>query len=240
MYRSDELRKIAQEELNKSGTEYVVFKIIDNEADDFFERKLGVSRVNIDYINSNNLEQIIRDEFYKMRGIDISDSKRYIISYEDAKREKDSYLVHVDLEKYVWDKELRDFVFGIQLNLEYEDEISTMQEVYEGGYNEGHCGLTSRYLAINDDSIELPSRNSTCSLLKGTAGSDDGNHCWCFKDDYIIDTTLMIKIPIELAKKIGYSWDGKLYHNSSRYLSGNDTYSIEVRKRRNDDKHKSR
>lgn len=238
MYRSDELRHIVQEKINNSKTEYMVFKIIDKEAVDILEKNIGVSRVNINLINSSNLDQIIRDEFYKMRGIDISDFNRYVISYKDATREVEEYPEYVNLEDYVWGKDLKDFVFNIKLDPEREDKVNTMQEVYEEGYNEGHCGLTSRYLARNDDSIELPPRDATCSLLKGTAGSNNGNHCWCFKDGFIIDTTLMIKIPVELAGKLGYSWDGMLNHDSSRQLSEYDTYSREANRRKNGNSHK--
>ena len=230
MYRSDELRHIVQEKLDRAHNEYVVFKIIDNDPIDSFERKIGVSRVRKEYINSSSLDQIIRDEFYKMRGIDISDSKRFEILYDDVSFEIDDYPPGINLEDYVWDDKLKEHVFNIKLNSDFEDKLSTMKEVYEGGYNEGHCGLTSRYLARSDDSIELPYRDATCSLLKGTYGSDYGNHCWCFKGDYIIDTTLMIIIPIELAKKIGYSWNNLIMHESSRYLSSGDTFSSEVDK----------
>lgn len=232
MYRSDELRHIVQEKINKNKIEYMVFKIIDNYSGDSFSKNIGIVRVDVNYISSSNLDKIIRDEFYKMRKTDISDSNRYIISYNDVTREVDEFSYYINLDDYVWDDEFKSFVFNIKLNTDIEESVSTMKEVYDEGLNVGHCGLTSRYLAINDFEVELPFKNSKCNLLKGTAGSDYGNHCWCFKGDYIIDTTLMIRIPGDIAIKLGYSWDGILYHDSSRVLSENDTYSREKIKRK--------
>ena len=132
---------------------------------------------------------------------------------------------NIDLEKYAWSEELKSFIFSIKLDKDYENNVNTMQEVYNNGFNIGHCGLTSRYLVINLKNSDL--HYGTCTLLKGTKSSPNGNHAWTVMNNIIIDTTLMICIPLEKANELGYISQKVIAKESACLLPEYDTFSNE-------------
>ena len=133
---------------------------------------------------------------------------------------------NLELEKYAWSEELKNFILSIKLDEIYEDKVSSMQEVYEKGLNIGHCGLTGRYLSRNIEKAKL--HYGTCSLLKGTKNSPDGDHAWITINNFLIDTTLMLNIPLEYIHDFGYIEEKMIAKDSSCMLSEYDTYSNEI------------
>lgn len=136
---------------------------------------------------------------------------------------------NVDLEKYKWEEELKEEIFNIKLDKDYEDKIDTMKEVYEYGINIGCCGLTSRYLAIHYPDAKL--HKGTCSLVRETKNSPNGEHAWIERENYFIDTTLMIKIPISEASKY-YESKEILEYRAARSLSEYNLYSDNIPKQK--------
>lgn len=139
-----------------------------------------------------------------------------------------SKIYNIDLEVYAWPQDLKDFIFSISLDSDYENDIISMQEVYNKGFNIGHCGLTSRYLAINfeDSFVHI----GKCTLLKGTKASLDGNHAWIIINNYLIDPTLMLCIPLEKINELGYSSQKVLAKESACTLPEYDTFSSELQR----------
>ena len=94
----------------------------------------------------------------------------------------------IQLEAFIWEKEFERKIFKIL----FEDK--TLKDIFENGYNIGNCLLTSSCI------FPLFANASICSgkveILKGTKNSINGDHVWIETDEYIIDTTLMVKIPI--------------------------------------------
>lgn len=131
----------------------------------------------------------------------------------------------INLEQYAWPESLKTSFLSVKLDEDYETDISTMQEVYSKGFNIGHCGLTSRYFSINFEESML--HYGTCELLKGTKSSIDGNHAWITLNETLIDTTLMIIIPLSKAKELGYSTLRTIAKESSKVLPEYDTFSSE-------------
>lgn len=131
-----------------------------------------------------------------------------------------------DLEKYAWNKDLVDLVMSIDLDPLYEDKITKMESVYKFGFNIGQCGLTARYLVRNIRGSILC--YGTCDLLKGTKKANDGNHAWIQINDILIDTTLMINIPLSLIDTLGYHLQKIISPDSALELSEYNTYSNEV------------
>ena len=54
---------------------------------------------------------------------------------------------NVELEQYAWPEQFSELVFKIELDESLETNAKTLKDVYEKGFNIGHCGLTSRYIA---------------------------------------------------------------------------------------------
>ena len=78
----------------------------------------------------------------------------------------------------------------------------TFEYVFETGYNLGNCtGCSIQY------SYSLPFPyicGGELPLLAGTPNSPDGRHTWLEHEGKIIDTTLMLVMEKDIAKKLGY------------------------------------
>ena len=135
---------------------------------------------------------------------------------------------NINLEKYSWDKDLKQQIFSIELDNTIETQATNLKEIYEHGFNIGHCGLTSRYICRKFDKAKL--FYGKANLLIGTASAPNGEHAWTNIDDFIIDTTLMICIPENLAIELGYTKEKEIAPISARMLSEYDTYDSEFDK----------
>ena len=134
----------------------------------------------------------------------------------------------VNLNQYAWTEELNLELFSIILDEYIETHATTLKEVYELGFNIGHCGLTSRYVCRQFDNAAL--FYGTANLLIGTPSSPNGEHAWTLLNDYLIDTTLMISVPVEKARELGYAPKKEIAHLGARILSEFDTYESEYKK----------
>ena len=136
---------------------------------------------------------------------------------------------NINLEQYAWSDELKKDIFSIEWDDTIETQASTLKEIYEHGFNIGHCGLTSRYVCRKFDSANL--FYGKANLLIGTKAAPNGEHAWTTLNNYIIDTTLMIAIPSDKAKELGYIKEKEIAPVSARILSEYDTYDSEFEKR---------
>lgn len=123
----------------------------------------------------------------------------------------------IQLEDFSWEKELEKKVFKIL----FED--MTLKDIFENGYNIGNCLLTSYYIfpIFNNASI----CSGKVAILKGTKNSINGDHVWIENDEYIIDTTLMIKIPLNFIYSKYYK---KEYTISPTFSSADLNYDTEI------------
>lgn len=140
-------------------------------------------------------------------------------------RQSISEKYNIDLEQYKWNKEFQQRIFEIELDKALEEHASTLKDIYQKGFNIGHCGLTSRYLAKQFDTATL--YYGTATLLIGTKNSPNGEHAWTTLNGYLIDSTLMIAIPLEFANELGYIIEKQIAHSSARMLSEYDIYEHE-------------
>ena len=53
---------------------------------------------------------------------------------------------NIDLKQYAWREDFKEQVFSTKLDKTLETHANTLQDVYQMGFNIGHCGLTSRYI----------------------------------------------------------------------------------------------
>ena len=118
-------------------------------------------------------------------------------------RQKIEEKYNIDLSQYTWTNDLKQEIFSIELDQNIETQATTLKEIYELGFNIGHCGLTSRYICRKFDNATLFYGNA--KLLIGTDSSPNGEHAWTILNNHLIDTTLMISIPIEKIKELGYT-----------------------------------
>ena len=132
---------------------------------------------------------------------------------------------NIDLVQFAWSQKLKEQILSITLDNALESNASTLEEIYKKGFNIGHCGLTSRYLARKFDTATL--YYGTATLLIGTKNSPNGEHAWTTLDGYLIDSTLMIAIPLEESIKLGYIPEKEIAHSSARILSEYDIYDQE-------------
>lgn len=131
-------------------------------------------------------------------------------------------LYNIDLEKYARSEELKNEIFAIQLDKILEENANTLEEIYVNGFNIGHCGLTSRYVIrkFNDASLHY----GICEMLIGTKSSNNGNHAWVEYNGLLIDTTLMLCIPLDKKNTFGYETKNIIDRDSALLLSEYDIY----------------
>jgi hypothetical protein len=122
--------------------------------------------------------------------------------YSDLLRGKISKRYSLNIEKYVWTNEFNKTVMNIEFNSSQKGLLRNMSDVYGYGFNIGYAGLTSKYYALNNPEAQLI--RGYLPILKGTMYSINGLNIWIVENDYIIDFTLRIKVPISEADKIGY------------------------------------
>ena len=140
-------------------------------------------------------------------------------------RQEISAKYNINLEEYKWNKEFQQSIFEIELDKTLEEHASTLGEIYKKGFNIGHCGLTSRYLAKKFNTATL--YYGIATILIGTKNSPNGEHAWITINGFVIDTTLMICIPLTEAKKLGYIPEREIAHDSARILSEYDVFDHE-------------
>ena len=137
-------------------------------------------------------------------------------------RKEISQLYNINLEKFAWSEELKKQILSIKLDEELETNAETLEEIYTLGYNIGHCGLTSRYIAKQFNEAKL--FYGKAKLLVGTKSAPNGEHAWTTINNFLIDTTLMLCIPITEIIKLGYITEKEIAHDSARMLSEYDRY----------------
>lgn len=135
---------------------------------------------------------------------------------------------NIDLEKYKWSSEFLTSIFSIELNKDLETYASTLGEIYKYGFNIGHCGLTSRYIAIKYSDATL--HYGKARLLIGTDSSPEGEHAWITIKNFLIDSTLMICVPLDVSQSLGYISEKQIAAESARILSEYDVYDKEFQK----------
>ena len=110
----------------------------------------------------------------------------------------------IKLEAYAWDKDLRKSIF----NIVFLDgtKKTTLGKIFKEGFNIGNCLLTSYYIATIFDNASICT--GKVEILKGSKNSEDGSHVWIEVDNYIVDPTLMIKLPLD-------SYYAKFYNKQS-------------------------
>lgn len=140
-------------------------------------------------------------------------------------RQTISIKYNIDLEQYKWNEDFQQSIFKIELDKALEDHASTLEDIFNKGFNIGHCGLTSRYIARKYNKATLYYGNA--SLLKGTKNSPNGEHAWTTLNGFVIDTTLMVCIPLPEAENLGYTIEKEIAHDSARILSEYEIYDHE-------------
>ncbi len=137
-------------------------------------------------------------------------------------RNEISELYNINLEQYAWSEELKHQIFSTKLDKDLESNADTLEDIYTLGYNIGHCGLTSRYVARQFNEAKL--FYGKAKLLVGTKSAPNGEHAWTTINNFLIDTTLMICIPITEITKLGYIPEKEIAHVNARLLSEYDRY----------------
>lgn len=151
----------------------------------------------------------------------------------DILRADISQKYNVDLEQYVWSDDFKKLVFSTKLDKTLEESADTLGEIYLHGFNIGHCGLTSRYIARQFDEASL--YYGKAKLLVGTNNAPNGEHAWTCIRDFLIDSTLMICVPLSKASDFGYVAEKEIEHDCARLLSEYDIYEIEFKNTDNND-----
>lgn len=90
--------------------------------------------------------------------------------------------------------------------------INNFIDVFIDGANIGYCTVASKQLSYSLDNCYLC--GGVLPILKGTKNCKDGSHTWIFHNDEVIDTTLMIIIDKEYARKIGYIEENRYNPNT--------------------------
>lgn len=148
-------------------------------------------------------KKIINIFQYKDTDTEIQNLKDYVINKNPS------------LKKYIGEgiiKTFKEFEYKEGKNLvEISKEIniesySSMYEFFKRGEHIGNCGRTSKFIGVAFDSPQY--HTGRLMSLAGTKNCNAGGHAWLEtkinNKDYIIDTSMMLVIPLELKEKIGY------------------------------------
>lgn len=117
----------------------------------------------------------------------------------------------------------------------------TLTDIFRIGLNIGSCGLTSRYMhyllsteSSSSKKEKLLYQLGSLKALIGTKSGDfiskDGGHAWVCYDDMIYDPTLLVKIPQNLAKDLGYEVTRILSYESANSFSEYSLFLNDIRK----------
>lgn len=139
-----------------------------------------------------------------------SENLRYIISKE----------INYDLTRFAWGRNLKQEVLKTQLVS--NESFENLRDVFTEGLNIGKNILTCKYI-----SSQLPDAEVWIGYFYPLAGygcSGRGEHAWLVMDGYLIDPTLMIEVPVEISKCIGYDFTFKLNKQSSAIISPDECY----------------
>ena len=106
-----------------------------------------------------------------------------------------------------------EFKKGITLKEALKDiEISTYSSMYEyfaRGENIGTCGFSSKLIGVMFDQKHIICERGHLKAFEGTPSSEKGQHAWIVvkhnEIDYVVDTSLCLMIPQEIAREeLGY------------------------------------
>ena len=99
--------------------------------------------------------------------------------------------------------------------------VNKFCEVFKDGYNQGYCTVCSKQVSYSFNNCYLCGGN--LPILIGTTNCPNGDHSWIEKDNYIIDTTLMLIIDKTYADNLGYILDNKYNPNENdNYLASKE------------------
>jgi hypothetical protein len=93
----------------------------------------------------------------------------------------------------------------------FPDLKGGFMEVFEKGINIGNCGGTVKRFSYSYDNVDIVI--GELPILKGTVGSPEGGHVWLEDNQYIYDTSLLLKIDKRIKDEFGYkdkvilTWD---------------------------------
>ena len=167
-------------------------------------------------INNNKKEKISIELFEKLKHIIYFDYTKNIKiptlrekSIENQPLIRD-YIISGDIipfEKFDYTSNTSLMEATKKLNVE---NFSSLYEYLAHGKHIGNCGQTARlfYLLYSDNpTVKLNDRAKALPLIK-TKNSTNGGHVWLEVttngDEYILDSSLLLAIPIELKQKLGY------------------------------------
>lgn len=176
------------EQLNYTDQEYFLWMIRKLSNDSDYNQKLK------DFLPRKNSNECLTYESNDIEGLFV---KKYLLSNNSKFRNLyDQYKEQL--------KELEINIPTVSdLVCSEKNPNITLKYIFDKGLNIGNSGLISRFFGetiTGDYKINA----GTCSFLEGTYNASVGEHAWIETNDYIYDTTLMIKLPIALKDQFGY------------------------------------
>lgn len=133
-----------------------------------------------------------------------------------------------DLTRFAWRRDLRKEILGANLDLDLETYFPTLEDIFAQGLNVNSNILTCKYI-----SRCLPDAQVCIGFFTPVAGygcSMRGEHAWLIMDECVIDPTLMVEIPIDVAKCIGYDFKFMLNKQNSTVILPGECYLRKVQK----------
>ncbi len=95
--------------------------------------------------------------------------------------------------------------------------INSFEDVFKDGANIGYCTVASKQLSYSLDNCDIC--GGILPLLANTPNCPDGRHTWISYQNNIIDTSLMLIINEQFAKKLGYQEENRYNPNQDPIYS---------------------
>lgn len=186
--------------------------------DDKILESLGLTRKsNYEKLNKEELEQLKKILIFNTENIKLSHLREHVAMQEKRQgtnREFSKGIVFGQITPF----EKLEVEEGINLiSKAKEIDVPTFSSLYEylaRGEHIGTCGFTSKLFGIyyHDIFKNVECHQGILPSIEGSKRSSNGNHAWIEADyngkRYIMDTSLLVAIPIELKEKIGYQTKG--------------------------------
>ncbi len=186
--------------------------------DDTILKSLGlIRRESYEKLSNKELEQLKTILIFNTENTKIGHLREYAAIQEEKQETNKEFVKGLVSEKIIPFERL-EVEPGVNIiSKSKEIDVPTFSSLYEylvRGEHIGTCGFSSKLFGIyyHNSFKNIECHDGVLPIIKGSKKSSNGNHAWIEADyngkRYIIDTSLLVAIPIELKETIGYQTKG--------------------------------
>ena len=180
------------------------------------------------YVAPKNIKELFADE-YKNKN-DSTLMRNFLKKSNPEAYKRLMFLINVGKVKDLSTIEQFKKYEKIKIGGLYNEDL-TLGKALRKGLNYGRCGLFAKL--FSNTVFENQKHKyvvGNCDIVIGSKNSNDGNHTWLEVDDMIIDTSLLMAIPMEFKDVFGYNTEKvqEINKDADKNKIFNDEVDIEM------------